>query len=128
MTDNLDEPPATGTITLAPSDIDIEVHSCSAGTVTDLDDSRTSADLFLVFLRRSMRGTASFDPRLRLKAADTLLLQGPARRWPDAAGRLRYVVEQYLLTLDGQNSRNQTLARRALRDIAFLLHEAEEAN
>lgn len=128
MTDNLDEPPATGIITMALSGIDIDTPSGSAGIVIDLDDRRTSADLFLVFLRRSMRGTASYDPRLRSKAADALLLLGPARRWPDAAGRLRYLVEQYLLAIGGQNSRDQILARRALRDIAFLLHETDGAN
>jgi hypothetical protein len=89
-------------------------------SILDLDAHRGTAELFAVYLRRSMRGAGTPSSRLVLAEADALLLQGPARTWPEAAVRLRFLVEQYMLTVPGQSGRQQTLARRALRDIAYL--------
>ena len=97
---------------------------CSAPLkVVTLDDRRAPEDRFAVLVRRAICGRSDAEraapgPR---DGVDALLLLGPAKTWPEAAERLRYLVEQFALTFPGQQARQQKLIRRALRDISYLL-------
>jgi len=91
--------------------------------VVTLDDRRAPEDRFAVLVRRAICGRSDAErgaarPR---DGVDALLLLGPAKTWPEAADRLRYLVEQFALTFPGQQVRQQKLIRRALRDISYLL-------
>lgn len=94
--------------------------------VIRLDARRKLEDQFAVLVRRAVcdlperpNGPGSGPrPKDRL---DSLLLQGPARNWAEAAPRLRYLIEHFAMTLPGQETRAQKLIRRALHDIDALL-------
>ncbi|TKD15375.1 hypothetical protein FBT96_17290 [Rhodobacter capsulatus] len=93
-----------------------------------LDDRRDPEDRFAVLVRRAICGR--LDPARTAPGprdgVDALLLLGPAKTWPEAAERLRYLVEQFALTFPGQQARQQKLIRRALRDISFLLARPQD--
>jgi hypothetical protein len=96
--------------------------------VIQLDARRHHEDQFAVLVRRALcgqplRDDATERPRSEV---ESLLPIGPARTLSEAAPRLRYLLEQFALTLPGQETRHQKLVRRALRDIAVLLDRPED--
>lgn len=118
--DNLDRP-ATAK---PPQPCGADPVPCAASRkVILLDDRRDPEDRFAVLVRRAIcgrshAGRGAAGPR---DGVDALLLLGPAKTWPEAAERLRYLVEQFAQTFPGQQARQQKLIRRALRDISYLL-------
>ena len=91
--------------------------------VIALDDRRGPEDRFAVLMRRAICRRAQTEGDLpgHGDRVDALLLLGPAKTWPEAADRIRYLIEQFALTVPGQQTRQQKLIRRALRDLSFLL-------
>ena len=118
--DGLDRPAATKPMQPCRPD---PVHCPVPLKVVSLDDRRAPEDRFAILVRRAICGRSDAErgaagPR---DGIDALLLLGPAQTWPEAAERLRYLVEQFALTFPGQQARQQKLIRRALRDISYLL-------
>lgn len=94
--------------------------------VVDLDDYRDAGAQLIVVLRRTLRGAQTRVVQLAGDPVEALLRQGPARTWSEAADRLRHLVEYFGQTREGQDHRQQTLVRRALRDIAHLTRQPTE--
>jgi len=94
----------------------------------DLDDRRSPDGRMATELRRDMHRARPADRvagSVRERALHVQMLAGPAERWTEAEVKVRFLLDRFAETVEGQDDRMQKLIRRALHDIARLSKRQE---
>jgi hypothetical protein len=89
----------------------------------DLDEHRGMSARKATEVRRELHdvGKAQAALRARQEELESFLATEPVKTLPELAAKLRYLLELYGATADGQNARRKTLIASALDDLTRLL-------
>lgn len=88
----------------------------------DLDEHRGMAAQKATEIRRRLQEVQVDQAALRERQAEfeKFLISAPAATWPEAAEKVRYLIQLFAATAEAQDSRHQKLIASVLDDLAKL--------
>jgi hypothetical protein len=97
------------------------------GKTIDLDQHRGMASQKATNLRRLLADVEANEKALRARqeVLETHLLAAPARNWPEAAEKARYLLKLFSSTLAAEDPRRQKLIAAVLTDFERLADEGQ---